>query len=64
MPQAKCEYGEYVLIVREEILCESRKRMQAEGGFGSRQFGIGCLDSVIEFGSQSFCRRQNNSACI
>jgi len=38
--------------------------MQAEGGFGSRQFDIGCLDSVIEFGPQSFCRRQNNSACI
>jgi hypothetical protein len=28
--------------------------MQAEGGFGSRQFDIGCLDSVIEFGPQSF----------
>jgi hypothetical protein len=38
--------------------------MQAEGGFGSRQFDIGCLDSVIEFGPQSYCRRQNNSACI
>jgi hypothetical protein len=37
--------------------------VQTEGGFGSRQSDIGCLDSVIEFGPQSFCRRQNNSVC-
>jgi hypothetical protein len=37
--------------------------MQAEGGFGSRQFDIGCLDSVIEFGPQSNYQRQYNSAC-
>jgi hypothetical protein len=26
--------------------------MQAESGFGSRQFDIGCFASVIEFGPQ------------
>jgi hypothetical protein len=26
--------------------------MQAEGGFGSRQFDIGCLVSAVEFGPQ------------
>jgi hypothetical protein len=60
MLQEKCEY---VFIVSEKILWKSENRMQAEGGFGSRQFDIGCLDSVIEFGPQSSCRRQNNSAC-
>ena len=63
MSQADCEYCEYVLIVREKILCEIENTMQAEGGFGSRQFDIGCLDSVIEFGPQSFHRPDNNSAC-
>jgi hypothetical protein len=26
--------------------------MQAEGGFGSRQFDVGCLVSMVEFGPQ------------
>jgi hypothetical protein len=26
--------------------------MQAEGGFGSRQFDIGCFASTVEFGPQ------------
>ena len=47
----KCEY---VFIVSEKILWKSKNKMQAESGFGSRQFDIGCLDSVIEFGPQSF----------
>jgi len=50
--------------VNLEFVWESKYRMQAEGGFGSRQFDIGCLDSVIEFGLQSIHRRQYNSACI
>jgi len=33
--------------------------MQAEGGFGRRQFDIGCLDSMIEFGPQSVHRHKN-----
>jgi hypothetical protein len=32
--------------------------VQAEGGFGSRQSDVGCLDSVIEVGIQSTRRRQ------
>jgi hypothetical protein len=34
--------------------------LQAEGGFGSRQFDISCLDSVIEGGIQSTrqCQKQ------
>jgi hypothetical protein len=28
--------------------------MQAGGGFGSRQFGIGCFASTVEFGPQQF----------
>jgi hypothetical protein len=26
--------------------------MQAEGGFGSRRFGVGCFASSVEFGPQ------------
>jgi hypothetical protein len=57
-------FFQQVSVVLFEIVWESKKRMQAEGGFGSRQLDIGCLDRVIECGPQSFCRRQNNSACI
>jgi hypothetical protein len=53
-----------VSVASQRRVWKSKFGMQAEGGFGSRQFDIGCLDSVIEFGSQSSCRRQNNSACI
>jgi hypothetical protein len=28
--------------------------VQAEGGFGSRQFDIGCFASAVEFGPQQF----------
>jgi hypothetical protein len=28
--------------------------MQAEGGFGSRQFDSGCFASTVEFGPQQF----------
>jgi hypothetical protein len=58
-----CGYLQQVSVVSWKFVWESKSTMQAEGGFGSRQFGIGCLDSVIEFGPQSLCRRQNNSAC-
>jgi len=59
-----CGYLQQVSVVSWKFVWESKNAMQAEGGFGSRQFDIGCLDSVIEFGPQSLCRRQNNSACM
>jgi hypothetical protein len=31
---------------------ESGKKMQAEGGFGSRRFFVGCFASAIEFEPQ------------
>jgi len=48
-----CEYLQQVSVVSWKLVWKNKNGMQAEGGFGSRQFGIGCLDSVIEFGSQS-----------
>jgi hypothetical protein len=39
----------YVLFAILKPVWKIKKRMQAEGGFGSHQFDIGCLDSVIEF---------------
>jgi hypothetical protein len=48
-----CGYLQQVTVVSRTNVCEIKSRMQAEGGFGSRQFGVGCLDSVIEFGIQS-----------
>jgi len=41
------------------FLEELGKKMQAEGGFGSRQFLVGCFASVIEFGPQ--CLTNNNT---
>jgi hypothetical protein len=41
-----------VSVVNLEVVWESKKRMQAEGGFGSRQIFVGCFASAIEFGPQ------------
>jgi hypothetical protein len=46
-------FFQQVLIVSLVIVWKIKNTMQAEGGFGSRQFDIGCLDSVIEFGPRS-----------
>jgi hypothetical protein len=44
--------SQQVPVVSRKIVWEIRNEMQAEGGFGSRQFDIGCLVSVVEFGPQ------------
>jgi len=42
----------------------SLRKMQAEGGFGSRRIYVGCFASVIEFGPQCLTDIHYNSACI
>jgi hypothetical protein len=37
----------YLPIVSLKFVCESISKVQAEGGFGSRRFDIGCLVSAL-----------------